>query len=139
MLIYSYATHLRKGSYRSLPHSRPADVAGAANGVPPAYENSALPDEDDDIEDFYRVPLRTPQSASGGGHGGSVSSISSFADFVSAPGRGKKAKPGRSALSRNVVNGVGGDQEDVLFDESEGVGKKEEQRALMGEGASRMV
>lgn len=139
MLIYSYAVHLRKGSYRSLPHTRSTDSASAANGVPSAYENSALPDEEDDIEDFYRVPLRTPQSASGGGHGGAVSSISSFADFVSAPGRGKKSKPGRSALSRNVVNGVGGDQEDVLFDESDSAGKKEEERALMGEGASRMV
>lgn len=109
-MIYSYATHLRKGSYRSLPHSRSTGSISASNAIP--YENSALPDEDEDIEDFYRVPLRTPQSGGGG-------SISSFADFVSAPGRGRKGKAGKSSLSRvSSANGQaeGEDVEEVLFD-----------------------
>ncbi|KAF7971313.1 hypothetical protein HWV62_21486 [Athelia sp. TMB] len=135
MLIYSYAVHLRKGSYRALPTTR--SVEGAApSAVPAAYENSALAEDDDEMEDFYRVPLRTPQSATSssghGGHGGSVGSVGSFADFVSAPGRGKKGRPGKSALGRSVVSGAR--EGDVLFDE----GGAEEQRALMGEGASRV-
>ncbi|KZP21041.1 DUF1753-domain-containing protein, partial [Athelia psychrophila] len=92
MLIYSYAVHLRKGSYRSLPSTRFAEAAAAS--AAPAYENSALPDDEDELDDFYRVPLRTPQSAtsSQGGHGGAGGSAGSFTDFVSAPGRGKKGK-----------------------------------------------
>jgi len=64
LLIYSYATHLRKGSYLSLRHSRSTGGSiSVSNAIP--YENSAIPDEDEDIEDFYRVPLRTPQSVGG--------------------------------------------------------------------------
>ncbi|KAJ7051139.1 Inositolphosphorylceramide synthase subunit Kei1-domain-containing protein [Mycena amicta] len=56
LLIYSYAIHLRKGSYRGLsrtvPNSRPLNIS---------IENSVLPeDDDDDAVDLYRVPLRTP-------------------------------------------------------------------------------
>jgi len=142
LLIYSYATHLRKGSYRSLPHSRSTGSnTSAPNGF--SYENSAIPDEDDEIEDFYRVPLRTPQS--GGGGGGSVSS---FADFVSAPRRGRSGKAGKSSLSRvsNATKGHTGDDntEEVLFDENngrEGEGGREnhleEERTLVGDTRSR--
>jgi hypothetical protein len=70
-----------------------------------------MADEDEEIEDFYRVPLRTPQSAI---------SVTSFAD-LSVPGRSRKSKglgPGRSLLSQD--NGqdleIG---EEVLFDETE--------------------
>ncbi|KAJ6544726.1 Inositolphosphorylceramide synthase subunit Kei1-domain-containing protein [Mycena sp. CBHHK59/15] len=51
LLLYSYATHLRKGSYRALARTAP----------PAPVQTMALPDdEDEDIEDFYRVPLRPP-------------------------------------------------------------------------------
>jgi hypothetical protein len=123
-LIYSFATHLRKGSYRSLPHSR--STGGNTNGgntnasdaIP--YENSAIPDEDEDIEDFYRVPLRTPQSSGAGVGGGG--SITSFADFVSAPGSGRRSKAGKSSLSRssNSANGRAEGEEEVLFDDGDG-------------------
>ncbi|KZP12811.1 DUF1753-domain-containing protein [Athelia psychrophila] len=61
MLIYSYAVHLRKGSYRSLPSTRFAEAAAAS--AAPAYENSVLPDDEDELDDFYRVPLCSPDSA----------------------------------------------------------------------------
>jgi hypothetical protein len=113
LLIYSYATHLRKGSYRSLPHSR--STGGASSAVPSAYEASAIPDEDEEIEDFYRVPLRTPQT------GGS---INNFSDFVAAPGTPRRGKGGKSSLSQvsNSPNGHAGDEEieDVLFDDDIG-------------------
>jgi hypothetical protein len=138
LLIYSYATHLRKGSYRSLPHSR---STGSASGtVTSAYEASALPDEEEEIEDFYRVPLRTPQT------GGS---ISSFVDFVSAPGTPRRGKGGKSSLSRvsNAPNGHAGveEVEDVLFDDDIGasvsasneINLKGEDRGLTGENQSR--
>jgi len=87
LLIYSYAMHLRKGSYRSLPLSRSAYVA--SNIASHAAYDALVDEEDEEIEDFYRVPLRTPQ-ASGHRRGASSNnngSITNFADFVSAPGR----------------------------------------------------
>lgn len=134
-----------------MPHTRTISTA-----APAAYETSGLPDEDEEIEDFYRVPLRTPQSvgSSGAGAGGG-GSVGSFADFVSAPGRPRRSKSAKaSSLSQvsNAANGrAGGSQghigEEVLFDEDEisrqdeasgKPGQKEEERALMGEGRSRI-
>ncbi|TFK51872.1 DUF1753-domain-containing protein [Heliocybe sulcata] len=64
LLLYSYASHLRKGSYRSLPLSRPNPAALPAN-----YDT--LPDEEDPDEnhadDFYRLPLRSPRPPANGG------------------------------------------------------------------------
>jgi hypothetical protein len=146
LLIYSYASHLRKGSYRNLPHTRNISTI-----APPAFENSALQDDDEEIGDFYRVPLRTPQSGgdNGAGAGGSVGS---FADFVSAPGRPRRSKSIKGSSSSklsNAINGrAGGSQigEEVLFDEDEVAlqvlnvkpNGKDEERALMGEGRSRI-
>ncbi|KAM5534642.1 hypothetical protein V8D89_011654 [Ganoderma adspersum] len=146
-LLYSYAIHLRKGSYRSLPHSRSYSPNGAANGG--AYSTSALPDDDDDdVEEFYRLPVRTPTSAqhpppqNGTARSGHTptSSASSFTDFVSAPGRARRGKPGRSNLnisaSANDAAGTGGPGE-VVFDGdiSDGAGSKdgktEDRRPLM--------
>ncbi|KAH9943831.1 Inositolphosphorylceramide synthase subunit Kei1-domain-containing protein [Amylocystis lapponica] len=126
-LIYSYAIHLRKGSYRSLPHSRPA-----ANGTLPA-PLSALPDEEDDVvEDFYRLPVRTPVSASHSAHpslsqsAGTAppgSSITSFTDFVAAPPPGRRTRPGRSNLSvshsATLAKSEPDEVDEVLFDEDE--------------------
>ncbi|THH32048.1 hypothetical protein EUX98_g2170 [Antrodiella citrinella] len=60
LLIYSYAVHLRKGSYRSLATSRPSPQNRTTS--------LALPDDDSDldlpIEDFYRLPTSAnPSSA----------------------------------------------------------------------------
>ncbi|TFK39953.1 Inositolphosphorylceramide synthase subunit Kei1-domain-containing protein [Crucibulum laeve] len=113
MLIYSYATHLRKGSYRSLPLSRStyATSGSTVNGA--AYDTALAAEEDEEIEDFYRVPLRTPTS----GHRRSTShtqngSISSFTDFMSAPGR----QPRKSKLGPSRDIGI---EEEVLFDEDD--------------------
>ncbi|KAJ7652095.1 Inositolphosphorylceramide synthase subunit Kei1-domain-containing protein [Mycena polygramma] len=56
LLIYSFALHLRKGSYRALARTQPTRAVGTTSAA-------ALPedeDEDEDIGDFYRVPLRSP-------------------------------------------------------------------------------
>lgn len=126
LLIYSYATHLRKGSYRSLLHSRPT----ATNVSSSAFEASTIPDEDEDIEDFYRVPLRTPQT------GGTTGS---FKDFVSAPPASGKGRGEKSSL-RQVIDGVGAEGGEVLFDNDIGVragaegevGVKDAERGLGG-------
>jgi len=113
LLLYSYATHLRQGSYRSLPLSRSA-YASTHLTSHTAYD--ALADEEDEeIEDFYRVPLRTPPASNHRrGTSGNVS-ISSFADFVSAPGRAPRKKAfGSVSLARDRDV-----HEDVLFDEDE--------------------
>lgn len=92
-----------------------------------AYGTSALPDgDDDDVEEFYRLPVRTPTSqsqppANGNARGGHTptSSHSSFTDFVSAPSRSRRGKPGKSNLSISVSanGGAGADGAEVLFDE----------------------
>ncbi|TFK26251.1 DUF1753-domain-containing protein [Coprinopsis marcescibilis] len=120
LLLYSYGSHLRKGSYRSLPLTRSAYAPqGSMYPANNAYE--ALAAHDDDPEDFYRVPLQTPP-VSGHRRGGSHHSVPNIsADFVSAPGRQSRKKGfGSMSLSSN-----GGkrdtriEEEDVLFDEDE--------------------
>ncbi|KAF9480509.1 DUF1753-domain-containing protein [Pholiota conissans] len=115
LLVYSYAMHLRKGSYRSLPLSRSVFVSStvAAHNAYDALAN----EEDEEIEDFYRVPLRTPP-ASGHRRGNSQnnSSITSFADFVSAPGRTPRKK-GFGSMSLPRDRDI--EEEDVLFDEDD--------------------
>ena len=85
---------------------------------------STLPDEEEDVEDFYLLPVRGPPPAPGHGHTPSGSSISSFADFVSAPGRSRRGQKGPrkpSALNpAHSRNADGPDEVDeVLFDEDE--------------------
>ncbi|KAI0358024.1 DUF1753-domain-containing protein [Trametes cingulata] len=143
-LLYSYAIHLRKGSYRSLPRSRPYNANASANGV--AYATSALPDgDDDDVEEFYRLPVRAPAQgapANGSAHGGHTpsSSHSSFADFVSAPGRTRRGKPGKSNLSISAGANGGANGAEVLFDEEADAGavdgRPEDRVPLMGASAS---
>ena len=108
-LIYSYAFHLRTGSYRSLPQSFTTATSRTYGPFP-----GELPDGDDDdqqeAESFYR-PARafhTPHS-----------SIASWSDFVSAPGRKKR-------YAQRNGGGVGmykADEDDLveetLFDEDE--------------------
>jgi len=138
LLIYSYAMHLRKGSYHSLPHSRSTGSnASFSNTI--SSEHSAIPDEDEDIKDFYRVPLRAPQTS--GGAGGAR--ITSLADLVSAPGHGRKGKAGKSSVCSSANGHL--IEEPVLFGENgsgEGEGTdenclKEENKTLVGESQSR--
>jgi len=108
VLLYSYATHLRKGSYRSLPLSRPnASTSGAA------YD--PLAEEDDDIEDFYRVPLRTPTSA-GGHRVGGGGSVTNLAEFTSEPPPRTSKTIGRSSLGKGNGHVLGDEEAGVLFD-----------------------
>jgi len=116
LLIYSYAMHLRKGSYRTLPLSRA--VYAASNAASHTAYDVLADAEDEEIEDFYRVPLRTPP-VSGHRRGSSNpnASVGSFADFVSAPGRPSRKK-GLGSVSLSKDRGVI-EEEDVLFDEDE--------------------
>ncbi|KAG5639074.1 hypothetical protein H0H81_007018 [Sphagnurus paluster] len=109
VLLYSYASHLRKGSYRSLPLSK--STAGAtANHANHAYETALGGDEEEEIGDFYRVPLRAPKPATG--------SLSGVAEFVKAPGRPTKNKT-RASTSRSGSRNGSRNSDDVLFDENE--------------------
>ncbi|EGN92279.1 hypothetical protein SERLA73DRAFT_99550 [Serpula lacrymans var. lacrymans S7.3] len=107
ILLYSYAAHLRKGSYRSLPHSRP-NTAMPSN----TYE-TALTEEDEDIEQFYRTPTRREGAGS----------VSSMTDFLSAPGRGRRGST-KSSLGKNIASysssSQGEGSREVLFDEDDG-------------------
>ncbi|KAL0573433.1 hypothetical protein V5O48_008527 [Marasmius crinis-equi] len=63
LLIYSYASHLRKGTYRSLLRSR-APVPTTTTNNNETYESAlGYPEEDEGLEDLYRFPPRTPSSA----------------------------------------------------------------------------
>ncbi|CCM02557.1 uncharacterized protein FIBRA_04660 [Fibroporia radiculosa] len=126
MLLYSYAIHLRKGSYRSLPCSRPSPTLAATSF-------SGLPDDDDDVEDFYRLPIRAPPQPQSHSRQSSLTHASSpsqtsFADFVSAPpsGRPRRGKPGKSNLSISLSASNGSmkgsdtnEVDEVLFDDDE--------------------
>ncbi|VDB99906.1 unnamed protein product [Peniophora sp. CBMAI 1063] len=112
-LIYSFAHHLRRGTYRSLPLSR---------SQPPPKETlyqptSALPavyDEEDDAPDaFYARSPATPvfspinPSVSHEGHRGTPST-GTFAEFVGAPrtrGNGARSAGGSTV---NLTADVGG-------------------------------
>ncbi|TEB36674.1 DUF1753-domain-containing protein [Coprinellus micaceus] len=128
LILYSYAVHLRKGSYRSLPLTRSAQGSSTSVHPPNAYEALAG-DGDDQVEDFYRVPLQQPPvGGSSHGHRRGGSTNSSFADFVSAPGRTARKKSGHHGKAPSMNANVGGtrdrsaridEEEDVLFDEDE--------------------
>ena len=107
--------HLRQGSYRSLPLSRSTPPSSHITSHT-AYD--ALADEEDEeIEDFYRVPLRSPSAPNHRrGTSGNVS-ISSFADFVSAPGRMPRKKNNFGSISSTRDRGI--DEEEIMFDEDE--------------------
>ncbi|KAF9453609.1 DUF1753-domain-containing protein [Macrolepiota fuliginosa MF-IS2] len=147
LLIYSYATHLRKGSYRSLPLSRSNYTSIPSNATANSYETALDLADDEELAgtgDFYRVPLRntnthtslsSSNSNSSRGHRRTTSnssnststpgkahkqgntSVSSFADFVSAPGRNsRRTKGGLASVSVGRERDI---KEEVLFDEDE--------------------
>ncbi|KAF5361986.1 hypothetical protein D9756_002427 [Leucocoprinus leucothites] len=155
LLIYSYATHLRKGSYRSLPFSRSSNYSNM-NAPGSSYETALDMTDEESGGDFYHVPLRnthsslaasqsnttntTSPTASSRGHRRTASttsnstatqhkpngSLSSFADFVSAPGRQpRRSKNNFGSVSASAGSGAGirdrgmDIDEEVLFDEDE--------------------
>lgn len=88
--------------------------------------------------DFYHVPLRNTNTQSTRGHRRTASassnatttthkpngSVSSFADFVSAPGRNSRRAKNNNFGSMSIPGGSGRDreldiEEEVLFDEDE--------------------
>ena len=95
--------HLRKGSYHSLPHTRYATVSN--NTQDPGYD---LPDEDEeDIEHFYRVPIRTPNSGT-------------FSEFVNTSvGKAKRPQKLTNLAKSTASAAIEVDHEEVLFDEEE--------------------
>ncbi|KAG5647432.1 hypothetical protein DXG03_009362 [Asterophora parasitica] len=125
LLLYSYASHLRKGSYRSLPLSRPTAVTNLNSNH--AYETALGGDEEEEIGDFYRVPLRAHKAATG--------SLSGIAEFVKAPGRTSKHRPrssqggSRPGSQNGSRPGSLGRDEDVLFDENESTAYASSSRA----------
>ncbi|KAF9219746.1 DUF1753-domain-containing protein [Gyrodon lividus] len=96
LLLYSYAHHLRNGTYNSIRNWRP--YASAPAGYGPAFT-----EEGDDNEEFYMSTLRThhPNGTS-----------SNFPDLVSAPGRNGRhcSKPSQASLGKITIpvqaNGV---------------------------------
>jgi len=144
ILLYSYAMHLRRGSYRTLPRSNPALSNDpnyiALDGVhyPEDVLGEVIEDEEAPADEYYgaggsrgsRRPPRTP------GTGGSVSS---FADFISAPGgrgrRGAGSRPGSASFrnaefafpkssSRSISSKVAEEADEVLFDSDEPTGSR---------------
>lgn len=108
--------HLRQGSYRSLPLSRSTHTSFHPITSHTAYD-ALVDEEDEETEDFYRVPLRSPSASNHRrGTSGNIS-ISSFADFVSAPGRMPRKKNNFGSISSTRDRGI--DEEDILFDEDE--------------------
>jgi hypothetical protein len=120
LLIYSYAVHLRKGSYRALARTQPSRPTTTS------IQTLALPDEEDEeIEDFYRVPLRQPSTPNThtGNHlnnGGA----SSYADFVGdnqKRTRTSKAPDSTAALpyslKKEPVPAPDEDEDEILFDD----------------------
>ena len=118
-MIYSYAIHLRKGSYRNLPLSRP-NYASDYTEMPMTGDD----DDEDDVEDFYRVPGTSSKHTSYGKHNaGSYSR----GNFNTAPRRGHKAGQGSYSLSTKSHpmsrSGSGRTEDgpsDALFDSRDG-------------------
>lgn len=109
LIIYSLSVHLRKGTYRALARtqlSRPTATS--------SIQALDLPDEEDEeIEDFYRVPLRQPatptQQTNSHFNNGSASS---FADFV-----GDNQRRAGTSKSLSKAPPPETEEDEVLFDD----------------------
>ncbi|KAJ7743822.1 DUF1753-domain-containing protein [Mycena metata] len=123
-LIYSYALHLRKGSYRALALTRtqasPISTMGLGNARGPMQ--TPLPeddDEDEDVDAFYRVPLRA--------HGAPATPTKQYQKRTrTAPQpNSTAAAPPLHSLAKNTSANAGGvtkeayaaEPDEVLFDE----------------------
>ncbi|KAI0258942.1 Inositolphosphorylceramide synthase subunit Kei1-domain-containing protein [Gloeopeniophorella convolvens] len=138
-LLYSFALHLRRGSYRSLPLSRTgastlpkdalpvaADPASAGAGAADR-SGSADPDADADVDAFYGAPPAHRTAGSG--------SAGSFADFVSAPPPRRARRTRGSLLAGGAGAGAGAGS--VTGSSSAGPSEGEEDEvSSVGTGAS---
>jgi len=121
--IYSYAVHLRKGTYRNLPLSRP-NYASEYTEMPMTGDDG----DEDDIEDFYRVPSSSNNRTPYGKHNaGSYSR----GNFNTAPRHGHRAGQGSYSLStkshpmsRSGSGRVEVGPSDVIFDSMESPSSK---------------
>ena len=117
---------MRKGSYRSLPRTN----ASAAYYAPlessarySQFPEGVLGNDDDTADDHYQMPIpsashmRTLSVGTPRGQNAPGSSITSFTDFVNAPGRGRKV---RSPVGlKKTEEKHSNDVEEVLFDSEE--------------------
>ncbi|CAE6417788.1 unnamed protein product [Rhizoctonia solani] len=103
-LIYSYATHLRQGSYRALPMTVALANSISNSGDNTLMESDLESDEEADASALYRMPVRTPRTGD------------SFAEFSNAPSRGRR--PGSSKGSK-LAESIDPNEEEVLWDEEE--------------------
>ncbi|ELU43481.1 CMGC/MAPK protein kinase [Rhizoctonia solani AG-1 IA] len=103
-LIYSYATHLRQGSYRTLPMTAALANSISNNGDNTLMESDLESDDETDGSTLYRMPVRTPRTGD------------NFAEFSNGPSRGRK--PGTSKGSK-LGEPIDSNEEEVLWDEEE--------------------
>ncbi|KAI0316019.1 Inositolphosphorylceramide synthase subunit Kei1-domain-containing protein [Amylostereum chailletii] len=162
-LLYSFAHHLRRGTYRSLPLSR----SGPAKDPSAAFRDAAddeLDGLDDPTDAFYAhspasstfpIPHACPApNGHGHGHGGypppngaaPAAKPGAFTDFVSAPRRTRGSLLGvaepasgrRSPIGGGAVAvGMGIEGEEVLFDEEDGRSVGSAGSDVIGQGTAR--
>jgi len=103
LLLYSYATHLRRGTFNAIRNWR------LHSSVPAGYD-PAFMEEDDDSEEFYMSSLGTH-------HPNGTSSY--LPDIVGTQGRNGRhsAKQSRSSLGKITIPVQG--KGEVLFEESQ--------------------
>ena len=128
-LIYSYAIHLRKGSYRTLPRSNAAVAHYAPLESSARYSQfpESVLGNDDIVDDHYQMPLpsasnmRPSGTNTPRGQHPNGSSVTSFTDFINAPGRSRKVRsPVGSRMSGKGASEKSSEMEDeVLFDSDE--------------------
>ncbi|KAG9309461.1 Inositolphosphorylceramide synthase subunit Kei1-domain-containing protein [Chiua virens] len=102
LLLYSYATHLRRGTFNAIRNWRPS------SSVPAGYDPAHMDDDDDDDE-FYMSSLGTHHPNGTCAH---------FPDPVGEQGRNGRhsAKQSRSSLAKITIPVQGNGE--VLFEES---------------------
>ncbi|KAJ6569426.1 Inositolphosphorylceramide synthase subunit Kei1-domain-containing protein [Mycena capillaripes] len=118
LLIYSFAIHLRKGSYRALARTQPTRAAATSSSV------SALPeDEDEEIEDFYRVPLRAPSTPNRQTGNHLNKTVADFQNGDTTENRARTSSPRNSTAAqppyslKKAPPTPEEDEEEVLFDD----------------------
>ncbi|KAI9444485.1 Inositolphosphorylceramide synthase subunit Kei1-domain-containing protein [Lactarius indigo] len=91
-LLYSFAHHLRRGTYRPLSFSRNTPLINDSSALPPLDSDSGDGSiEDVDLESFYSATPTLPSEVRAQG------AQAQFADFVSAPPP-KRVRPTRGSL-----------------------------------------
>jgi inositol phosphorylceramide synthase regulatory subunit len=162
-LLYSFAHHLRRGSYRSLPLSRHHMHGMILGGTPVKDFYSPLPaldvengedgiDADVDSGSFYGAPpplpvhtIPSPSAVTNGNatsahrsRGTGAGSTGSFADFVSAPPP-RRSRRTRGSLLAGGTTRSGSTSGSVAGSSSTGPSEGEEdESSSAGTGSSRV-